>query len=95
MTPELERYYENRLTMFHSQGWKDLIEDVQNMLSATNRLEGVTAETLPFKQGELSVMNWLIQLEATSRQAYADVSMDLPSGAPDGTHLEIRDEDAE
>lgn len=95
MNPELERYYENRLTMFHSQGWKDLIEDITQMISATNRLDGVTTETLPFKQGELAMMNWFLTLEKTSKEAYASIHVDLPSGAPDGTHLEIRDEDAE
>lgn len=104
MTPELERYYENRLTMFTSQGWKDLIEDVTDMLDATNRIEGVTLETLPFKQGELSMMNWLLRLETTSKQAYmdlaqenenSDVSVGMPSGASDGTHNDLRDENAE
>lgn len=95
MNPDLQRYYEDRLTMFASRGWKDLVEDVQTMLTATNRLEGVTAETLPFKQGELSMMNWILTLEETSKKAYADVHLDLPNGASDGTHHDLRAEDGE
>lgn len=81
MTLELQRYYEDRLTMFASAGWNDLIADVLAMAEATDRLSGVTPDTLKFKQGELSIMNWLLQLEKTSKQAYADISVSMPDGA--------------
>lgn len=70
MTPELQRYYEARLHMMGSEGWKDLMEDVQNMLNATNRLDGVTKETIDYKQGECSLLRWLLALKEVSEQAY-------------------------
>ena len=38
MTPELKKYYEDRFTMTASQGWIDLLEDIQIMLDNYNNL---------------------------------------------------------
>lgn len=74
MTPELERYYDARFSMMASQGWKDLIEDVENMLAATNTLDNVDcAEKLHFKRGEVSIMKWLLGLKEMSEKAYDDL----------------------
>ncbi len=66
----LQTYYENRLSMCSSDAWKDLMDDVQAMLDATNRLDGVTAETLQYKQGEVSIMRWMLALKEVSEQAF-------------------------
>ena len=76
MTPELQRYYESRLDMMGSEGWRDFMEDVQQMLDATNRLDGVTADTLQHKQGECSLMRWLLALKEVSEQAYEQLKED-------------------
>jgi hypothetical protein len=31
VTPELQKYYEERFSMFSQQGWLDLIEDIDKM----------------------------------------------------------------
>lgn len=76
MTPELQKYYENRLSMCSSDAWKDLMEDVQTMLDATNRLDGVTPETLQYKQGEVSIMRWMLALKEVSEQAFEQLKSD-------------------
>ena len=73
MTPELQRYYENRLAMLGSQGWADLMEDVAEMLKATDTLSGVTPENVRFKQGEISIMKWMLSLRETSINAYEEL----------------------
>ena len=73
MTPELQKYYEDRFQMFATQGWRDLMEDVQTMLDASNSLSGVTPENLGFKQGELSIMRWILSLKQTSENAYQEL----------------------
>ncbi len=73
MTPELQKYYEDRLGMMGSKAWKDLIEDVQAMYDASNKLDGVTPENFQFKQGELSIMRWILSLKDASEQAYKDL----------------------
>ena len=76
MTPELQKYYEERISMCSSEAWKDLMEDVQTMLSATNVLDGVTPETLQYKQGEVSIMRWMLALKDVSEQTYEELKKD-------------------
>lgn len=76
MTPELQRYYESRLSMCASEAWRDLMDDVKQMLEATNKLDGVTPDNLQFKQGEVSIMRWLLSLADVSEQAYEDLKKD-------------------
>jgi hypothetical protein len=76
MTPELQKYYEERLSMCASEAWKDLMDDVQAMLDATNRLDGVTPETLQYKQGEVSIMRWILALKEVSEQAFQQLKDD-------------------
>ena len=70
MDINLQKYYESRLGMMSSTAWKELMEDVQKMLDATNTLSGATPENLGFKQGEVSIMRWLLALADTSDKAY-------------------------
>lgn len=76
MTPTLQRYYEERISMCSSEAWNDLMEDVQTMLDATNKLDGVTTENLQFKQGEVSIMRWLMALKDVSEQTYEELKKD-------------------
>lgn len=70
MTPDLEKYYESRFEMFASSGWKDLIDDIKKIKANTDKLSGVTVDNLRFKQGELSIIDWLINLESLSEDTY-------------------------
>lgn len=71
MNKEIQKYYEDRFSMMATQGWKDLIEDVETMLAATDNLSGVTTvEQLHFKKGEVSIMNWLKNLRDASAEVY-------------------------
>jgi len=70
MTPELQRYYEDRIAMMNTPAWKELMEDVQSMVNATNKLNGVTVNNLQFKQGELSMMNWILNIKDISEETY-------------------------
>ena len=73
MDLELEKYYLKRFDMFSHPAWKDLIEDVQTMLDSTNTLSGVTPENVGFKQGEVSIMRWMLSLQKTTEQSYKDL----------------------
>lgn len=73
MTPELQKYYEKRLNMMASDAWSDLIDDVKVMMEATDNLSGVTVDNLRFKQGEVSIMRWLLSLADTSEKAYENL----------------------
>lgn len=71
MNKEIQKYYEDRFSMMATQGWKDLMEDVETMLAATDNLGGVTTvEQLHFKKGEVSIMSWLKNLRDASAEVY-------------------------
>ena len=74
MTPELQSYYENRFSMMGSDGWKDLMEDIDTMISSLNNISVIEGEKdLKFKQGELSILNWLKTLHEVSKRAYEEL----------------------
>jgi len=74
MDKELEAYYMARFEMFSSKGWKDLMEDVDGMIDATDRIGGIKDEKdLQFKKGELSLMKWLKGLKEITNLAYEDL----------------------
>lgn len=77
MTPELQRYYEDRLAMTGSQAWKDLMDDVKEMLAATNTLDSTdTLEKLHFKKGEVSMMRWMLSIAEISEATYIRLQED-------------------
>jgi hypothetical protein len=75
MKRELQDYYESRFAMMATKGWQDLVEDIQIMIDATDRLGGVeTEQQLHFKKGELSIMNWIKTLKESSTEVYEQLS---------------------
>lgn len=70
----LQKYYESRFEMFAHPAWRDLMEDVQNMMDATNTLSGVTPENVGFKQGEVSIMRWMLSLQKTTEESYKELT---------------------
>lgn len=74
MDKKLEKYYEDRFSMFQTQGWKDLLEDIDGMIESTNQLGHVsTVEQLHFAKGELSILNWIKGLNDISQEAYNSI----------------------
>jgi len=75
LTPELQRYYENRFSMMGSDGWKELMEDIDTMISALNNISVIPDEqSLQFKKGELSILTWLKNLKLVSERAYEELN---------------------
>lgn len=74
MNKELDKYYTERFGMMASQGWKDLIEDIDEMIKATSDISSIPDEkSLNFKKGELSILYWIKGLKEISEQAYEDL----------------------
>lgn len=71
MQKDLQDYYENRFSMMSTKGWQDLLEDIEIMIEATDRVAGIEdAKALHFKQGELSILKWLKYLRESSSEVY-------------------------
>jgi hypothetical protein len=80
MTPELQKYYENRLSMMGEVAWGELMADVELMLSTTNNLDGVSDDkVLHFRRGEISIMRWMLSLRDTSERAYEELKNETNS----------------
>jgi hypothetical protein len=74
MNPELQKYYEERFSMFSQQGWLDLMEDVDKMLDSLNNISTIEdGNALQFRKGELSILLWLRNLKQISERAYEDL----------------------
>ena len=74
MSPELQKYYENRFSMMGSDGWKDLVEDIDTMIASLNNISVISDEqSLQFKKGELSILTWLVNLKEISERAYEEI----------------------
>jgi hypothetical protein len=75
MTPELQKYYEARFDMTSSQGWQDLIEDIQILIDNYNDVTKVNSvEDLYKKQGQLDILNWIVSLRDISERAYEELN---------------------
>lgn len=82
MNRELQKYYEDRFSMMATKGWKDLMEDLDKMLAATNNLNGVDDEKqLWFKKGELSILYWLMNLKDASTEVYESLQAEETENA--------------
>lgn len=74
MTPDLQKYYEERFSMFAQQGWVDLMEDVDKMLESLNNISTIEdGNALQFRKGELSILLWVRNLKQISERAYEDL----------------------
>jgi hypothetical protein len=72
---ELQRYYEDRFDMMSKQGWTDLVEDVDGMIKAYDRIESVKSlEELYFAKGQLDILRWIYTLKQTSDEAFKELS---------------------
>jgi len=75
MNQELQRYYEERFSMMSTQGWVDLMEDVDNMIEPLNNISTIEDEkSLQFRKGELSILIWLKNLKQVSERAFEDLN---------------------
>jgi hypothetical protein len=75
MTPELQKYYEDRFSMMATQGWADLLDDVDKIIATLQDISTIDGEKdLQFKKGELSILTWLRNLKTVSEQAYEDLN---------------------
>ena len=75
MNQELQRYYEDRFTTMSTQGWLDLMEDVDKMIEPLNNISTIADEkTLQFRKGELSILIWLKNLKQVSERAFEDLN---------------------
>jgi len=75
LEPSLQKYYEERFSMMSTQGWIELMEDVDKMIEPLNNISTIADEkSLQFRKGELSILIWLKNLKQVSERAFEDLN---------------------
>ena len=70
MTKELEVYFANYFEMFRSEGWKQLLTDLNQNVAQINSVELTTDnDNLHFRKGQLAILATLFNLEAQIQNA--------------------------
>ena len=77
MSPEIQAYYENRWEMMATTGWKEFVEDTQNLFDAYNQLNAIdTHDDLMKRKGQLDILQWILSLKEVSEQSYKQLQED-------------------
>jgi len=74
VTPDLQKYYENQFNLFIQEGWKDLLEDFENIKKSINDLSTVADEqSLFFRKGQLDILDLLLQRKTMCEKTYEEL----------------------
>ena len=69
-----EKFLEDRLEMFESHGWLDLIEDIKNLEEGIGNLDNINSEQdLWFTKGQLRLINFILSLENATNLALEEL----------------------
>tara|TARA_R100001460_G_scaffold108250_1_gene158814 strand:+ start:5821 stop:6087 length:267 start_codon:yes stop_codon:yes gene_type:complete len=67
---ELEKYYNNYLELFMTDGWKQFKEDTENVIESINLLALEDAKQLHLAQGQIEILNWILDWETSVKNTY-------------------------
>lgn len=76
MAPEIEKYYETYFDLFITDGWKQFVKDVEDNLSQFDIRTVENSEDLRFKQGQLKVIDHVINWETLVRNAFDELQQE-------------------
>ncbi len=73
----MDRYYNKYFDLFNTAGWKQLIEELQQNALVINSVEATKDENdLYVRKGQLNVLAYLINFEATTNNNYEEQTSD-------------------
>tara|TARA_R110002096_G_scaffold116714_6_gene252887 strand:+ start:68 stop:334 length:267 start_codon:yes stop_codon:yes gene_type:complete len=70
LDPELEKYYNNYLDLFMTEGWKQFEEDTNNVIKSINLLSLENAKALHLAQGQMEILNWVLDWKNSVKNSY-------------------------
>ena len=74
MAPNLQHYYEESFNMMATQGWTDLLEDLQQLKDSLNNLSLVTdTQDLYFRKGQIDILDLILKRKDTCEQVYEEL----------------------
>ena len=69
MSPEDDKYYENYLDLFLHDGWKQFVEESQQLVDSYNIEEIKNEQDLFFVKGQLNILTNVTRFETAIRNA--------------------------
>ena len=75
MDQETQQYYDNYFTLFSTDGWKQLIEELKQNALVINSVEATKdVNDLYVRKGQLNVLAYLLNLEAATNTNYDELN---------------------
>ena len=64
------QFLEDRLSMMETEGWRDLIQDLENLENSASSINSMNSEKdLWFAKGQLHMINFLLSLNTATNLA--------------------------
>jgi hypothetical protein len=74
MDKNLERYYEEAFSMFVTQGWIDLVEDMKALQSEVIKIENIKDEKdLWFRRGQLDILDLIVNRKQMCEKVFEEL----------------------
>jgi len=73
MSPELQQYYEDRLSMMSTKAWTQLIEDLLDIRTQYENIRNCDEKNIEFRKGQVDILDYLIGLKDLSQSAYQEL----------------------
>lgn len=71
MNLELQKYYEETFSMMATEGWSFLMEDLDKLKQELENVRTVKdAQSLSFRQGQLDILDLLLNRKKTCEEIY-------------------------
>ena len=74
ISPELQQYYEDRLSMMSTKAWTQLIEDLLDMRTQYENIRNCDKDTVEFRKGQVDILDYVIGLKDLSEKAYEELN---------------------
>jgi hypothetical protein len=72
---ETQQYYDNYFTLFSTNGWKQLTEELQQNALVINSVEATKDENdLYVRKGQINVLAYILNLESTTNTNYEELN---------------------
>ena len=74
------QFLEDRLSMMETEGWRDLIQDLENLENSVSNIDSMNSEQdLWFAKGQLYMINFLLSLHTATNLALEELQDGNPT----------------
>ena len=77
--PDIQ-FLEDRLSMMETEGWRDLVQDLENLENSVSNIDSMNSEQdLWFAKGQLYMINFLLSLHTATNLALEELQDGNPT----------------